>query len=221
MDIRTTIFAENGFPIEDRLGEIKEKLGKTFNDKMQQYRDDYEKAKSEGAKKVTLKTLSAFIIRGEVYKALAQFKMIDNDIANEATAEQITMIFCDFLELVSWLNEFGVFIPTKPIFYAFSGISAASYDYLMSDGDDEQKSAISSIENFLLDMTMEAASQGIVKERTTEFRLRARGSAGHGVRVATSVDDVIENAKSIMTQSEYTRMLGSIVTNELTDGKKK
>ena len=168
-----------------------------------------------------MKTLSAYTIKCELYKALSQFKMIDNDIANEATAEQITMIFCDFLELVSWLNDFGVFIPTKPIFYAFSGISATSYDYLMADGDDEQKSAISSIENFLVDMTMEAASQGIVKERTTEFRLRARGSAGHGVRVATSVDDVIENAKSVMTQSEYMRMLGSIVTNELTDGKKK
>ena len=51
MDIRTTIFAENGFPIEDRLGEIKEKLEKIFKAKMQQYRDDYEKAKLEGAKK--------------------------------------------------------------------------------------------------------------------------------------------------------------------------
>lgn len=220
MDIRTTIFAENGFPIEDRLGEIKEKLDKIFNAKMQQYRDDYEKAKSEGAKKVTLKTLSAYTIKCELYKALSQFKMIDNDIANEATAEQITMIFCDFLELVSWLNEFGIFIPTKPIFYAFSGISATSYDYLMSDGDDEQKSAISSVENFLVDMNMEAAAQGIVKERTTEFRMKARGSAGHSIRTATSLDDIVDKANDVMSPADYNRLLGSVITQELLGEKK-
>ena len=60
-------------------------------------------------------------------------------------------LFSDFLELVSWLNEFGTFIPSKQIFSAFTGISSTAYTYLMTDGDSEQKEAILAIENFLVD----------------------------------------------------------------------
>ena len=214
-EIETLVFAENGFPIEDRLGKVKEALGEVFHEMQDKYSAEYLDLISRGAKKVTMKTISPYTMKCELYRALAQFKSIDNSIANEATAEQIMRLFSDFLELVSWLNEFGTFIPTKQIFSAFSGISATAYTYLMTDGDDEQKEAILTIENFLVDMNMEAASQGMAKERTTEFRLKARGSAGHGIRTATAVDDIVDDAKDIMSQADYNRLLGSIVQQEL------
>jgi hypothetical protein len=128
-------------------------------------------------------------------------------------------LFSDFLELVSWLNEFGTFIPSKQIFSAFSGISSTAYTYLMTDGDDEQKEAMFAIENFLIDMNMEAATNGIAKERTTEFRLRAK-NAGHGVRTSTVADDIIDKADDIMSQADYNRLLGSVITQELLGEKK-
>jgi hypothetical protein len=213
--VETLIFAENGFPIEDRLGKVKELLEGTFEAKKEQYLEEYAELVARGAKKATMKTISPYTMKCELYRALAQFKSIDNGIANEATAEQIMRLFSDFLELVSWLNEYGIFIPTKQIFSAFSGISATAYTYLMTDGDEEQKQAIFTIENFLVDMNMEAASQGMAKERTTEFRLKARGSAGHGIRTATAVDDIVDDAKDIMSQADYNRLLGSIVQQEL------
>ena len=129
-------------------------------------------------------------------------------------------LFSDFLELVSWLNEFGTFIPSKQIFSAFSGISSTAYTYLMTDGDSEQREAILAIENFLVDMNMEAATNGLAKERTTEFRMKARGSAGHGIRTATTVDDIVDNAKDVMSQADYNRLLGSVITQELLGEKK-
>jgi hypothetical protein len=90
----------------------------------------------------------------------------------------------------------------------------------MTDGDSEQKEAILSVDNFLVDMQMEAASQGMAKERTTEFRIRARGSAGHSVRTATAVDDIVEKASDVMSQADYNRLLGSIVAQDLIEGKK-
>ena len=218
-EIETLVFAENGFPIEDRLGKVKEALEPIFNDLNEKYLADYEYKISRGAKKVVLQTISPYTMKCELYRALAQFKSIDNSIANEATAEQIMRLFSDFLELVSWLNEFGTFIPSKQIFSAFSGISSTAYTYLMTDGDDEQKEAMFAIENFLIDMNMEAATNGIAKERTTEFRLRAK-NAGHGVRTSTVADDIIDKADDIMSQADYNRLLGSVITQELLGEKK-
>ena len=219
-NIETMIFAENGFPIEDRLGKVKEALEPIFNDLNEKYLADYEYKTSRGAKKVVLQTISPYTMKCELYRALAQFKTIDNSIANEATAEQIMQLFSDFLELVSWLNEFGTFIPSKQLFSAFTGISSTAYTYLMTDGDSEQREAILAVENFLVDMNMEAATNGIAKEATTKFRLQARGSAGHGVRVATAVDDIVDGAKDVMSQADYNRLLGSVITQELLGEKK-
>ena len=217
--VETLIFDENGFPIEDRLGKVKEALGEVFHEMQDKYSAEYLDLISRGAKKVTMKTISPYTMKCELYRALAQFKSIDNSIANEATAEQIMRLFSDFLELVSWLNEFGTFIPSKQIFSAFSGISSTAYTYLMTDGDDEQKEAMFAIENFLIDMNMEAATNGIAKERTTEFRLRAK-NAGHGVRTSTVADDIIDKADDIMSQADYNRLLGSVITQELLGEKK-
>ena len=219
-EIEMLMFDENGFPIEDRLGKVKELLEGTFEAKKEQYLEEYAELVARGAKKATMKTISPYTMKCELYRALAQFKSIDNSIANEATAEQIMRLFSDFLELVSWLNEFGTFIPSKQIFSAFSGISPTAYTYLMTDGDSEQKEAILAVENFLVDMNMEAASQGMAKERTTEFRMKARGSAGHGIRTATTVDDIVDNAKDVMSQADYNRLLGSVITQELLGEKK-
>ena len=219
-EFETLIFAENGFPIEDRLGKVKDALEPIFNDLNEKYLADYEYKTSRGAKKVVLQTISPYTMKCELYRALAQFKSIDNSIANEATAEQIMRLFSDFLELVSWLNEFGTFIPSKQIFSAFSGISPTAYTYLMTDGDSEQKEAILAVENFLVDMNMEAASQGMAKERTTEFRMKARGSAGHGIRTATTIDDIVDNAKDVMSQADYNRMLVGIVEKDLIEASK-
>ena len=217
--VETLVFDENGFPIEDRLGKVKEALGEVFHEMQDKYSAEYLDLISRGAKKVTMKTISPYTMKCELYRALAQFKSIDNSIANEATAEQIMRLFSDFLELVSWLNEFGTFIPSKQIFSAFSGISSTAYTYLMTDGDDEQKEAMFAIENFLIDMNMEAATNGIAKERTTEFRLRAK-NAGHGVRTSTVADDIIDKADDIMSQADYNRLLGSVITQELLGEKK-
>lgn len=219
-ELETLVFAENGFPIEDRLGKVKETLEPIFEDIKQRYLEEYYGAIEKGAKKVTLKVISPYTMKCQIYKALSQFKTIENNVANEATAEQIMQIFADFLEFVSWLNEYGTFIPSKQIFSAFSGISPTAYTYLMTDGDSEQREAILAVDNFLVDMQMEAASQGMAKERTTEFRMRARGSAGHGVRVATAVDDIVDNAKDVMSQADYNRLLGSVITQELLGEKK-
>lgn len=219
-EIETMIYADNGFPIEDRLGKVKETLEPIFEDIKQRYLEEYYGSIEKGAKKVTLKVISPYTMKCQIYKALSQFKTIENSVANEATAEQIMQIFADFLEFVSWLNEYGTFIPSKQIFSAFSGISPTAYTYLMTDGDSEQREAILAVDNFLVDMQMEAASQGMAKERTTEFRMRARGSAGHGVRVATAVDDIVDNAKDVMSQADYNRLLGSVITQELLGEKK-
>ena len=214
-EIETMIYAENGFPIEDRLCEVKTALTILLDVKKKRFEDEYELEKKNGNKKAKLKEISPYTIKCEFYKVMSKFKTIDNSVANNATADQIMMIFSDFLELVSWLNEYGTFIPSKQIFSAFSGISPTAYTYLMTDGDSEQKEAILAVENFLVDMNMEAASQGMAKERTTEFRLRTKGNAGHGLRVSNVADDIVEKLGEVKSQAEYNHMLGSIVQQEL------
>ena len=111
-EFETLLFAENGFPIEDRLGKVKDALEGAFEAKKEQYLEEYAELVARGAKKVTMKTISPFTMRSLVYKALAQFKHIDNSIANEATEEQILRVYDDFLDFIAWLNEYCPFAPT-------------------------------------------------------------------------------------------------------------
>ena len=220
MEIETMIFDENGFPLEDRLGKVKEALEPIFNDLNEKYLADYEHKISRGAKKVVLQTISPFTMRSLVYKALAQFKHIDNSIANEATEEQILRVYDDFLDFIAWLNEYCPFAPTKQLFCNFSGISETAYLYLMTDGDEEQKSAIMRVESYLQDMLMDSSAQGVTKERTTEFRMRTKGIYGHNTRTTTAVDDIIDKSGDIMSTADYNRLLSSVVTQELLGEKK-
>lgn len=219
-EIETMIYAENGFPIEDRLGKVKETLEPIFNDLKEKYWQEYEQMLERGAKKVTLKTISPFTMRSLVYKALAQFKQLDNTIANNATEEQILTVYDDFLDFMAWLNEYCPFAPTKQIFCNFSGISETAYLYLMTDGDEEQKSAILRVESYLQDMLMDSSAQGVTKERTTEFRMRTKGIYGHNARTATVVDDIVEKLGEVKSQAEYNHMLDSVIKEELQAPKK-
>lgn len=214
------IFDENGFPLESRFEKVKSELAPMLDEKKEKYFDEYCTVLARGAKKAQLKEISAYTIKCELYRVLSKFQQIDNNVAFKATPQQINTIFCDFLSLVSWLNEYGSFIPSKQIFSAFSGISPTAYSFLMADGTEEQREAISAVENFLVDMNMEAAQQGIAREATTKFRMQAKGSAGHSVTTATAVDDIIDKGKGIMTQADYNRLLGSIITAELQAPKK-
>jgi hypothetical protein len=49
--------------------------------------------------------------------------------------------------------------------------------------------------------------------------LRAK-NAGHGVRTSTVADDIIDKADDIMSQADYNRLLGSVITQELLGEKK-
>jgi hypothetical protein len=90
----------------------------------------------------------------------------------------------------------------------------------MTDGDEEQKSAIMRVESYLQDMLMDSSAQGVTKERTTEFRMRTKGIYGHNTRTTTAIDDVIDKADDIMSQADYNRLLGSVITQELLGEKK-
>lgn len=214
------VFDENGFPLESRFEKVKSELEPMLDAKSEKYYDEYCRALEAGAKKVQLKTISPYTMKCELYRVMSELPQIDNSVACKATVEQINTVFSDFLSLVSWLNEYGTFIPTKQVFSAFSGISSTAYSFLMADGTEEQREAISAVENFLVDMNMEAAQQGIAREATTKFRMQAKGSAGHSVTTATAVDDIIDKGKEVMSQADYNRLLGSIITAELQAPKK-
>ena len=90
----------------------------------------------------------------------------------------------------------------------------------MTDGDEEQKSSIMRVESYLQDMLMDSSAQGVTKERTTEFRMRTKGIYGHNTRTTTAVDDIIDKSGDIMSTADYNRLLSSVVTQELIEGKK-
>lgn len=215
------IFYENGFPKENRFEKVKEILDPVFKEYKKKYWKDYQDMLAKGSQKAFFRKISPYILKCELYKALAQLPSIENSVATNATSEQITTTFSDFISLITWLNEFNNFVPTKQIFCAFSGISAMAYTYLLTDGDTDQKAAIQAVDDFLIDMNMDAASQGITNVQMTKFRMQARGSAGHSVRTASKLDDIVDNAKEVMSQSDYSRLLGNIVEQALiTPGKK-
>jgi len=214
MSKKVELFWDNGYPIDHRLDTIKVELKKILDAKKQIIEEDYKAQIENGVKKPVKKTLSPYMVKCFVYKCASSLSKIDNSITLQLSKEQLNEIFNDFIDLVAWINEYAVFIPTKQTFCAYSGISNTVYNDLLTNGNDEQKEIMEYIDNAIIDFSLSASENGIAKERSTMMRLTAK-NVGHSVVKATPVDDLVGEMTSNMSIKDYNMLLATIVNTSL------
>lgn len=83
-----------------------------------------------------------------------------------------------YMKLISWINNYLVYTPSKQTFCAFANITTAIYNELLADTNFQQ--VFSSIEDYLIDSNFTNAQAGIVDNKTTVIKLQTK-EAGHNL----------------------------------------
>lgn len=130
-----------------------------------------------------------------------QFSILLNDLMRSSrpmsfhetailTADDVYLGFREFSKLITFLNEYLVLIPDKPLFCAYFGISTDTYKKMQ----EEQRlvDIMRYIEDYLQGIMSTASKNGIVKERSAIMQLTAKDGIGHNV-VSASEQVVVQN----------------------------
>ena len=110
---------------------------------------------------------------------------------NDATAIDINTLkeyIKAFRQLVNWiLGFYQDYVCTKEQFNAFCGFSYAVYNALLLNENPEIVAELERLEGFFGELQLISAQTGMVKEKTTETRLRSDG-IGHGMNLKNEDD---------------------------------
>ncbi len=193
----TIIYDNNGYPAIDRVEIMRSAMQPLIE-----------------AKRVGKKSVKAYHVKCIFYSAIKEIPMVDNNVALSLTKEQLSTVFQQFVELVAFCNDYTDFVPTKQIFEAFAGISPFAYNNLLSHGSQEQIQAMELIDNFIMDMNIDAGGEGIQKFNATKFRMQAK-QVGHNVTLASSADGIIDVLKQQLSPTDYTKQLDEIRNHAL------
>lgn len=106
------------------------------------------------------------------------------------SADDVYIAFREFSRLITYLNEYLLLIPDKPLFCAYFGISTDTYKRL----SEEQRliDIMRYIEDYLQGIMTTASKNGVVKERSAIMQLTAKDGIGHNV-VSASEQVVVQN----------------------------
>lgn len=114
-----------------------------------------------------------------------------------------------FNELMAHYNLYFEIVPTKELFWAFSGLDGRMFEQLMkSDNEDIQKIA-RLINGDIAGLGWSAGETGNANDKAIKTRLSASGEHGHGI-VSASEDKII-SAVTQKTPQELDRELNNLV----------
>lgn len=141
-------------------------------------------------------------IKNKLNGVMRKYKVIPNNEAIHIESDHLFGIYNEFIDLVCWLNETADYIPSKQDFCAYAQISADCYNELMSSGTEEQRLIIHEIDSYLSDMQLNGAQGGVVKERSTEFRLTSQ-DFGHSIIKKSNLEEAINTISQEKLTPEY------------------
>lgn len=209
----------NGYPKLARYELVKEALSNKLFDLNEKYELDYQNQLKNKAKKPTRKSISTVQVKTMLFRACIDIGMVENNVAQALTREQLMAVYTDFLDLVEWLQDYCVFAPSRQVFCTFAGIADSNYNWLLQYGTQDQKEIMDMVNNYIIDISLEQAQQGNAKETTTKFRMQAK-TIGHAVVEATAVDGLLEKAEEQYDQQYFDRIKQGIMQRAIEGDKK-
>ena len=146
-------------------------------------------------------------IKRKLTQVLRAYKTIGDVEALSITYEQLSSIYNDYLDLVSYFNNITDFMPDKTEFCAFACLSVNAYSQLLKNGSEEVKQLMGDIEADLVNATMSSGENGVTRERSSEIRLKAKGDVGHGIVEAIPDLHIINDNSSMLSPAQMARQL--------------
>lgn len=157
----------------------------------------FENLEEEMRKKASWRNQPAWSMRvkNKLNSIMRKYKTMPNADAVRLTNDDIFASYTEFIDLIFCINEYCDYVPSKQDFCAYTQISVDAYNDLLANGTDDQRLILREVENYLADLQLDGAQGGVVKEKSTEFRLTAK-DFGHSIVKKPN----IEEAASVMNE---------------------
>lgn len=94
-------------------------------------------------------------------------------VSSTYSADELFVLFNEYVRMIAEINKKTIYLPTKKNFCAFAGITSATYNNYLVDFDENKRSVVQMIDDYITDVNLSCAQNGKVREITTIFRSKA------------------------------------------------
>ena len=172
---------------EKKAEEIKNRLDEDLFlsiDEDKTYDISYDKFGNKIKRKRTIKRnevlpiLTPIQVNSKLNEYLRIYKPLSSTEAQSIDDKEYLDALKHYMGLISYINQYVVFLPSKQTFCSFANITTPIYNDLLASAKYEQ--VFSSIEDYLIDANFTSAQSGLVDSKTIQNRLQTR-NAGHNL----------------------------------------
>ena len=158
-------------------------------------------------------------VKNKLNSIMRKYKPMQNADALRMSDDDIFMLYGEFVDLIMYINENCDYIPSKQDFCAYSQISVDAYNDMLANGTEEQRLILREVENYLADLQLDGAQGGVVKERSTEFRLTSM-DFGHSIVKKPNIEEAAKVMNEQYKSPEYWLKLVNGITPPTVEEKK-
>lgn len=129
------------------------------------------------------------------------------ELQNSLSKDFLMECLNHFAEFVEYVNNIRPYVPTKQQVVAYLQMTEASYNKLLNSRDESIVTAFETWESYIVDLTFTSAQNDMIKERTTNTRLKAKG-IGHSISETQSEE--MQELGKILDTFEVTKRLENL-----------
>jgi hypothetical protein len=139
-----------------------------------------------------------------IYQLIARQTYYTSNITIGYSPKELFVIFDVYKDVVSKINNYTLFVPSKKNFCAFAGITTATFNKYLQSNDEEKRNVAMMIDDYVTEMNIDASKMRKIDNQTTIFDMKAT----HGMIEAnapviithttqTNLDDVMSRIEAI------------------------
>lgn len=216
--MKIIVLDENGNPI-DELAERNEKIKQALSGILAEFIEEKNTNKT-----LKVKEKLGFRFAKQIFLELSKYPRMSAEKFDALTYEEIEDYWLKYQELTAYYNRYFEVVDNRQLFLTFMGINSRQYSQLEDSDDDDIKELINAINTTFLGLGYFAGESGNADAKAVSTRLRASGSAGHGI-ISASEDKLIDKVapkSADQLLKDVRAALGTIsaVNPKLTGGKK-
>lgn len=192
--------------------ETSEKLENLTNEENEksQPRKTFKYSKNE-----IMPTLTPMQVNAKLNELLRMYKPMNLEEAKKVKDTEFLVALKWYMHLISYINKYLAFLPSKQTFCSFANITSYIYNELLQDIN--YSAVFNSIEDYLVDANFTSSQAGIVDSKTTIAKLQTK-DAGHNL--VKSPESLVINNYNTIDKQQVNMKLDRIMSNALLGNKK-
>lgn len=160
------------------------------------------------SKNEIMPVLTPMQVNAKLNELLRMYKPLNLEQAKKLPDGEFLKALKWYMHLISHINKYLAFLPSKQTFCSFANITSSIYNELMQDAN--YSAVFNSIEDYVVDANFTSSQAGIVDSKTTIAKLQTK-DAGHNL-IKSPESIVVNNYNTIDKQQvnlKLDRIMGS------------